>query len=104
MRLRLKAGQDEIESFWRQEVRSYALDVYFRDWSSVPPDMRHRVVDLADKAFALLGRNPLNVCARLCLWCARKNGRAWLMPIAYLGYRVERKLFIRRRQAIHIKA
>ena len=91
MRDRMKVGDVEVGAFWRQEVRTLALDRFFRCWHDVPKKDRDRVLSYARSCIEMLGHNPLRSSQKLCLRLAEKRSFAWLVTACYFVCRVKEK-------------
>ena len=85
----MKVGDVEVGAFWRQEVRTLALDGFFRHWHNVPKRDREKVVSCAHSCIEMLGHNPLRSSQKLCLRLAEKRLFAWLVTACYFACRVK---------------
>lgn len=92
MRNKMGASDEEVKKFWNLEVRSLALDPYFRSWASVDRNSREKMIRLYDDVVEELGFNPCDKLIRLCVNLARHRLVDSLIVLLYFIRRCLRKL------------
>ena len=96
MRERMGAGDEDVQMFWKKEVRTLGLDVFLRNWTRISPFEKRRVLKRTALCMELLGENPLGKNTRMCLNLANHGFPAWIVVLSYfLGrLKVRKKLFL----------
>lgn len=92
MRNKMGASDEEVKKFWNLEVRSLALDPYFRSWVSVDRNSREKMIRLYDDVVEELGFNPCDKLIRLCVNLARHRLVDSVIVLLYFIRRCLRKL------------
>ena len=90
------ACDEDVQIFWKNEVRTLGLDIFLRNWVRISPFEKRRVLKRTALSIELLGENPLGKNTQMCLNLANHGLPARIVVLSYfLGrFNVRRRRFL----------